>query len=202
MICYYSITGNFWIFPGPIVIGYRITKSNTFEPYVLSCHWGFWEGFWKVLWKSQLLIIWMRSHVQGKERTITTIARNGTLDTAWIVSLQKRRKNMKRRFIWLDSRHYTITHSVTYLLRTIFPTEKITKLQAWQNFSRFLQKLQMVSHLCMGVNMSRECPWGKNSNLMGTYGITMDPTKFIGSFKVTYHICIQTEGCTLVTNLP
>ena len=148
MICYYSITGNFWIFPGPIVIGYRITKSNTFEPYVLSCHWGFWEGFWKVLWKSQLLIIWMRSHVQGKERTITTIARNGTLDTAWIVSLQKSRKNVKMRFTCLDSNAAQCNSTHKYL-KYYFTTKICPSVLRKKTRSKTISQWSMNQQPCI-----------------------------------------------------
>ena len=47
-----SISGNIGIFPGPIVVRNRISKSNTFQSDILSSNRSFRKSFGKILWKT------------------------------------------------------------------------------------------------------------------------------------------------------
>jgi hypothetical protein len=52
---------------------HRITKCNTFQPNIFACDWSLRKSFGEVLWKSQLLVIWMWGDIELEEWTVSTL---------------------------------------------------------------------------------------------------------------------------------
>ena len=58
-----SIFRNIGIYSGPVIIRNGISKSDTFQSDIFSGNRSFGVGFWKVLRKTQLLIVWVRGDI-------------------------------------------------------------------------------------------------------------------------------------------